>query len=467
MLNPYPLTEEQQDAYKKLFNEALELYGVNKNYSVGYYGSYKRDPRYLIMIKNLNNLPDHISKIKFEAMLNSFEKKGLIAYEYKEADFKIGNTIEKKEIVKINEIENLKEFKDYLYNGLISNENLTTKKRSEGENSLRNILKLYSLDSYFRVEIYGYKVVSPFICLREATQADCISDEEKKAKFKTMLQDLAQNNLITCEKYESIFGAINPYGTRGEQTLQVERIKEINLVELEAFYELTNNNRESLKEILNSSLKLYRLEEKYRIEDDGNYFRLRSSTQNPPSKNDQQNFQTIMSLLTEIGLIKSEANIITQLDRNIINSYKQAEGRVLYDKEYAKLDFNPLTWLYIDYCFKKNLARDNPDLDTGGLDSVYQDPISASTAMECPVVLPDSTGKIYDLKNILKLMASRSLDHKLVGANPLTRETFELSDIKPAPGGLKVLEKKIAAIQYPGQDMEEEAQVAAGPSFRR
>ena len=36
--NPYPLTKEQRDAYKKLLNESLELYGFNKNYFIGYYG---------------------------------------------------------------------------------------------------------------------------------------------------------------------------------------------------------------------------------------------------------------------------------------------------------------------------------------------------------------------------------------------------------------------------------------------
>ena len=31
-------TKKQRDAYKKLLNESLELYGFNKNYFIGYYG---------------------------------------------------------------------------------------------------------------------------------------------------------------------------------------------------------------------------------------------------------------------------------------------------------------------------------------------------------------------------------------------------------------------------------------------
>jgi|GEM_PF-1648058 len=467
--NPYPLTKEQRDAYKKLFYEALEFFGFNKNYIIGYYRRYKDDPGHLTIIKKPSYTRDHISKLKFEAMLDSFEKKGLIGYEYTEADFKIDGTIEKKEIIKINNIESIKEFENYLYNGLIPNENLTPEKRFDGKDLFLEILKLYDLDSNFRVDIYPHsRISSHFIYLREATQPKYIPDEEKKTRFQTMLQDLAQNKLITYKKDEAVFRGEYPDGTFVKQTMQVEKIEEINLVELETFLK----DKKFLKKILNSSLKLYQLEGKYRITHDRKYFRLRPSTQNSPSKNDQQNFQTIMSLLTEIGLITHvsknipspnsffvgmQARIITQVDRKIIDSYQQIEERVLYDKKYAKLDFDPLTWLYIDYCFKKNLVRDNPSLDTACLDSVYQDPISISTAVECPVVLPSSKDRIYDLKNILGLTPSE---------DPFTRQAFELSDIKPAPGGLKVLEKKIDAIQNPEQDMEE-ARVAAGPSYRR
>jgi|EndMetStandDraft_6_1072998.scaffolds.fasta_scaffold00084_6 hypothetical protein len=467
--NPYPLTKEQRDAYRKLLNKALEFFGFNKNYLIGYYRKYKDDPGYFTIIKKPSYSLDHISKLKFEAMLDSFEKKGLINYEYTEADFKIDDTIEKKEIIKINKIESIKEFENCLYNGLILNENLTTEKRFDGKDLFLGILKLYDLDSSFRVDIYPQNSASShFIYLREATQPKDIPDEEKKTKFKTMLQDLAQNKLITYKKYETMFRGKNPDGTFVKQTMPVEKIEEINLVELETFLKY----KKFLKKILNSSLKLYQLEGKYRIINDRKYFHLRPSTQNFPSQNDQQNFQTIISLLTEIGLITHEsknipspnsffvglqASIITLVDRKIIDSYQQIEGRILYDKKYTKLDFNPLTWLYIDYCFKKNLARDNPCLDTGCLDSVYQDPISISTALECPVVLSSSKDRIYDLKNILKLIPSE---------DPFTGQAFELLDIKPAPGGLKVLEKKIVAIQNPKQDMKE-AQVAAEPSYRR
>ncbi|WP_342228193.1 hypothetical protein [Rickettsiella endosymbiont of Rhagonycha lignosa] len=465
--NPYPLTKEQRDAYKKLLNKALEFFGFNKNYFIGYYRKYKGDPGYLTIIKKSSYPSDHISKIKFEAMLDSFEKKGLIAYEYMEADFKIDDSIEKKEIIKINEIESIKEFKNYLYNGLIFNENLTTEKRFDGKDLFLEVLKLYDLGSNFRVDIYPHSVSSDFIYLREATQPKDIPNEEKKARFKTMLQDLAQNKLITYKKHEAVFKGETPNGTSVKQTMQVEKIEEINLVELETFLE----NKKFLKKVLNSSLKHYQLEAKYRIANDRKYFRLRPSTQNSPSKNDQENFQTLMSLLTEIGLITYEsknipspnsffvgmqASIITQVDRKIIDSYQQIEERILYDKKYAKLDFAPITWLYIDYCFNKNLARDNPGLDTACLDSAYQDSMSISTALECPVVLPSSKDRIYDLKNILKFIPFE---------DPFTRQVFELSDIKPAPGGLKVLEKKIAAIQNPKQGIEE-ARVAE-PSYRR
>ena len=463
--NPYPLTEDQQDNYKNLLNKALEFHGFNKNYSCGYYGKYNEDPGYLMIGENPSKPPNPKRKRTFDNMLCVFKQENLILYEYKKADFKNDNTgiIEEKEIVKINKIESLKKFEIFLYNWLISNENLTEEKRLAGKNLLLEILKLYGLDLNFRVDIYSYKVPSPFIYLREATQPGYIPDQEKKSRCKAMLQDLAQNKLITYEKSEPVFGGIDPDGTPGKQTLQVERIKEINLVELETFKKLLVSDRLFLKNILHASLKAYQLEGKYRLENYQKYFHLRSSTQNPPNETDQQNFQTSMTLLTEIGLIESKANIITQLDRSIINSYTQAEGRVLYDKEYAKLDFNPLTWLYIDYCSNKNLARDNPSLDTGCLDSVYRDPISVSTALGCPVVLPSSKDRVYNLDTILNLMSP--IDNKLIGKDPFTRQAFKLSDIKPAPGGLKALENKITAIQNP--EPHEEEQVAAGPSYRR
>ena len=75
--------------------------------------------------------------------------------------------------------------------------------------------------------------------------------------------------------------------------------------------------------------------------------------------------------------------------------------------------------------------------------------------MKIPVILsidkrPDgkATGTIYELETLL--------NPSLKGESPVTRIPFNLSDIMPAPRGLKKLEENIAAV--PNQ---------AGPSTTR